>query len=293
MNESRIAIIGLGTLGGFVAQTISEFNFLRKLTLVDFDVIEEKNLINSIYRQCDVGKYKTLSLCDIIQEQNGNNIKIEIVTEKYKEGESIIPENDLIIDCRDYICNRGEDIDVKLFISSRYLIIDCRKNVSYDKSYNGRYLTQLTKNDLRQAALMLTSFMKDGFLDYMRINRIIKEIDLDYLHKVSNDIRHTNKDRNMIIDPDVSKKLLNLEENIDEIIQENKHKDILVTLGDKRVSPLSRMIPKNSIQNPYDIISVMTQMTNTPCTSQYYYILSMSSEQNICNIELLPETGAA
>jgi hypothetical protein len=291
--SGRIAIIGLGTLGGFIAQTISELNFLKKLILIDFDIIEEKNLINSIYRKCDVGRYKTTSLHDIIKEQNGNNIEIEIITEKYKECELIIPEVDLIIDCRDYVCNRGDKIDVRLFISSRYLVIDCRKNTSYDKSYEGRYITQLTKNDLRRAALIFTSFMQDGFLDYMRSNQIIKEIDLDYLHKVSNDIKHKNEDRNVIIDSEISKKLLNLEENINNILEENQHKDIIVTLGDKRTSPLSKMIPKNTIKNPYDIISIMTKMTNTPCTSQYYYIVLMSSEQNICNIELLPETGAA
>lgn len=293
IDEKRVAVIGLGTLGGFVAQTVSELDFLKKITLVDFDIVEEKNLINSIYRSCDVGRYKTTALHDIIYGQN-RNIDIEIITEKYKEYESIIPEVDLIIDCRDYVCTRGNEIDVRLFISSRYLIIDCRKNVSYDKSYEGHYLSQLTKNDLRRASLIFTSFMQDGFLDYMINNKIIKEMDLDYLHKISNDIKHTNEDRNIIIDPEISKKLLNLEDNIGNIISENKHKDVLITVGDKRISPISETIPKNSIKNPYDIISVMTRMTNAVYNeNQYYYILSMSSDTNTCNIELLPETGAA
>jgi len=291
-NESRIAVIGLGTLGGFVAQTVSELNYLRKLTLIDFDIVEEKNLTNSIYRKSDIGRYKTTALHDIIQEQN--NIEIEIITEKYEEYESIIPEVDLIIDCRDYVCNRGDEIDVRLFISSRYLVIDCRQNVSYDKSYEGRYITQLTKNDLRRAALILTSFMQDGFLDYMKNNKIIKEIDLDYLHKVSSDIKNQNEDRNIIIDPDISKKLLNLEGNIKTIVQENKHKDVIVTLGDKKISPLSKMIPKNSSLN--DIIYTMSQMTNTIYNqSQYYYIVSINDndDDDVCNIELIQETGAA
>ncbi len=163
-NESRIAIIGLGTLGGFIAQTISELDFLRKLTLVDFDVIEEKNLINSIYRSCDIGRYKTTALHDIIHEQN-RNIEIEIITERYKEYESIIPEVDFIIDCRDHVCDRGEEIDVRLFISSRYLVIDCRKNVSYEQSYEGRYLTQLT-NYPRTQGLFLTHIPEFFLLKY-------------------------------------------------------------------------------------------------------------------------------
>jgi len=292
MSKSRMTIIGLGSLGGFVTQTILGLNCLRKLTLIDFDIVEEKNLINSIYKKYDVGRYKTTSLYDIIQQQNENNIEIKIINERYEKEKSIIPETDLIIDCRDCFVDRGDEIDVKLFISSRYLVIDCRKNISYDKSYEGRYLTQLTKNDLLGASLIFISFIQDGFLDYMVKNQIIKEFDLDYLNKISNDIKHKNENRHMVINSDVSKKLLNLEENIDEIIQENKHKDVLVTLGEKHFSPVIRRIPKNS--NPNDIISVMNQMTNTVYTqNQYYYILSMSIEKNSCHVELIPEFGSA
>jgi len=96
----------------------------------------------------------------------------------------------------------------------------------------------------------------------------------------------------MIIDYNATKKLLNLEENIDEIIRENKHKDILVSLGEKYFSPVTRRIPKNS--NPSNIINILGQMTNTVYTqNQYYYILSMSSEKNSCHVDLIPEMGSA
>lgn len=291
---NTITVIGIGSLGGFVAHSISELKNLKKLILIDFDIVEGKNLINSIYRKCDVGRYKTSSLHDIIKGQNGNYIEIEIITGKYREGETKIPESDLIIDCRDYVCDRRCDIDIRLFMSSRYLIIDCRKQISYNESYEGKYLSQLTKNDLRRSSLIITSFIQDGFIKYMMDNQIIKEVDIDYLNKVSADVKNKNEDKNIIMNyGNTQNRLLNLEENIGTIIQENKQKDIMVTLGDRRISPLSKIIPKNSFQRPNDVLSTMSQMTNSSHADKYIYILSMTTENNICHVELIPEVGAA
>jgi len=289
----RIAIIGLGTLGGFVAQTISELDFVRKLVLVDFDFVKNHNLMNSIYRKVDVDKYKTTALYDIVKEQCDNNLEIEIITEKYKESETSISQVDLVIDCRDYVCDRNDEIDIRLFISSHYLIIDCRKNVSYDKDYIGKYLSQLTKNDLRRAALIVSSFLQNGFVDYMMKSQIIKEIDLDYIDKILNDIKNSHQERNMIVDYEKSKKLLNLEENIGSIMCENRNKDLMISVGDRKNSLSSKVIKKNSLTNPEIVVNTMTNMVNAKRTSQFYYIVSMTQDKNISYIELLPETGAA
>jgi len=277
----QIAVIGIGTLGGFVAHTLSELDGVEKLILIDFDIVEEKNLINSIYRINDIGQYKTTALYNIIKEQR-SEIEIEIITEKYNEFETVIPEVDITIDCRDFICSRGNKVDVKLYISSRYLIIDCRKNLRYENEYKGIYLTYLTKNDLRRASLIFSTFIQDGFINYLMMNQITKEIDLDYLNKISNDIRNRNE---MIIDYDHSK-LLNLEESVDTIIEENNRKDLMVFLGDKNTSKLSKRIPRNSIKNTNDVVRAISSMN---ISKQYYYIISMTNN----NIELLQETGAA
>lgn len=296
-NLNVITIIGLGTLGGFVSQTLSEINLLKKLILIDFDIIEEKNIINSIYRKYDIGKQKTIALKEIINEQS--NINIEIVNEKYIEGKTIIPKSDLVIDCRDFVCNRGNEIDIRTYISSRYLVVDCRKNIIYEKSYEGKYLSQLNKNDLRKAALILSSFIQDDFIYYMIQNQLIKEIDIDYLNKISNDIKNNNENSNIILDYDYnnnSDKFLNLEENIYDAIKQNKNKDILITLENKESFPLSKTIPKNTITNPNQILSVMTQMTKNQIkydNNDYYYIISTSNDKNVFKVNLIPESGSA
>lgn len=294
MEESSIktiAVIGLGTIGSFLSQSLSELDNLQKLILVDYDRVEMKNIYNSIYRKSDVGKYKTTVLHDIIKDQS--NIDIEILTTRYEEEITELPYSDLIIDCRDFVYNRKNKIDIRLYITSRYLTIDCRKNIVYDKNYEGRYTTLLSKNDLRKATMIVTSFLQSGFIDYMMNNQIVKEISLDYLDEVSNDIKKKYNNRNMIIDYESSKKFLNLEENITDVIRENQKRDILINLdwGDTKY-PIKK-ISKNSITSANDIISILSHIVEKSKDPEKYYIISIIQNQNNYIIGLLPETGAA
>ncbi len=284
-----IVVIGLGTIGGFLSQSLSELDNLRKLILVDYDKVEIKNVYNSIYRKSDVGKYKTTVLHDIIKDQS--SIDIEIFTIRYEEEKTKLPPSDLIIDCRDFVYNRKSEIDVRLYITSRYLVIDCRKNIIYDKNYEGRYTTILSKNDLRKAIMIVTSFLQNDFINYMINNQIVKEISLDYLDEISNDIKNRYNNRNMIIDYESSKKLLNLEENISDIIQENRKKDILITMDNLKY-PIKK-IHKNQIKSANDIISIMSHIIKKSKDPEKYYIVSITQNKNNYIITLLEETGAA
>jgi len=249
-----------------------------------------KNIYNSIYRKSDIGKFKTTALHDIIKDQS--NIEIEILTTRYEEEKTKLPPSDLIIDCRDFVYNRKNEIDIRLYITSRYLVVDCRKNIIYDKNYEGRYTTILSKNDLRKATMIVASFLQNGFINYMMNNQIVKEISLDYLDEISNDIKKKYNDRNAVIDYESSKKLLNLEENITDIIQENRKKDVLITIGDNNKYPIKK-IPKNSINSANDIISTMSKVINKSDDPELYYIISITQTQNNYIINLLPEMGAA
>ena len=61
-----VTVIGVGTLGGFVAAAIANLEGVEKLVVVDHDIVEAKNLINSIYRPIDIDLLKVDSLKDII-----------------------------------------------------------------------------------------------------------------------------------------------------------------------------------------------------------------------------------
>lgn len=138
MLKDQIAIIGCGSLGSILAQKImlysscrkvnlnldlennnennSESEGLKKLLLIDHDIIESKNLpYLSIYP--GENKYlfldKVYVLSDLLRPIDPS---VQIVTsiEKFPVPDSRIPDTYLRIDCRDTHLVDSEDIDIKI-----------------------------------------------------------------------------------------------------------------------------------------------------------------------------------
>lgn len=61
--KKRIALIGVGTIGSWLAHTLARMQV--KMTMYDHDTIEEHNLATQTYGAKDVGKYKV----DVVYEQ--------------------------------------------------------------------------------------------------------------------------------------------------------------------------------------------------------------------------------
>ena len=61
---NNICLIGLGTIGGFLAKNLSEIESIKKLLLIDYDTVETENIKNSIYTNKDIGKLKTSAIYD-------------------------------------------------------------------------------------------------------------------------------------------------------------------------------------------------------------------------------------
>ena len=143
----KIAVIGLGTIGGFLVKNLVELDSVESLILIDYDIVEQSNTKNSIYKKSDVGKLKVDCMYDIVRKID-EEIDITCIKEKYIEGETEIEKCDLVIDCRDFTYDRGSEIDIRLYLSARYLVIDCRKDIKYQSHYEGKYIDELTKNDI-------------------------------------------------------------------------------------------------------------------------------------------------
>ena len=137
----KVAIIGLGSIGGFLAKHLSEFDIVKQLVIVDFDFVERKNISNSIYNFRDIGEFKTSSLENLLQDI----VSIEKINTKYIEGQTWLPQCDLIIDCRDFVYDRRGIIDLRVYISGRSLILDCRKKFKSSTHYRGEY--NITESD--------------------------------------------------------------------------------------------------------------------------------------------------
>lgn len=75
--EDRIHIIGCGSVGSTIAENLARCG-VQKMTLWDFDIVEEHNIVNQMFRSVDVGKPKVEALRDILTEINPD-IAAEIV----------------------------------------------------------------------------------------------------------------------------------------------------------------------------------------------------------------------
>lgn len=277
-----VTIIGVGTLGGFVAEAISNLEGLEKLVVVDHDIVEVKNLSNSIYRQIDIDLPKVDALKDII-----TNVKVETYPIMFEEGKTFLTTTDLVLDCRDSTYNRGSYIDARLYISSRYLIVDCRKNVSYQEQMYGRYIETLTRNDLRYASMTVSMILHSGTIQSLVNLKSVQKYELDYVKKID------NCHYDVLYETDIAEdKFVNLPDKIIPILDLNKSHSLNVVVGDK-MKPMSQtVIPIGALKNGNDLIKSLDSITRLPCEYKNF-VVSFIKEYDKVIIELIPETGAA
>jgi hypothetical protein len=280
-----ITVIGLGTLGGFVVGALSNIETVETLILIDHDTVEQKNLKNSIYRQVDIGLHKTEALTDIISTTS--NITVLSLEEKYIEGKTTIPKCDLILDCRDYTYDRLKEVDARLYISSRYLMVDCRKNVEYKTRTHGKYIMELSKEDLRYAASLVSMLVYNSTIKSLIKNKSVQKYELDYvkhIDKCAYDIVYEN--------PVGEEKFVNLPDHILPIIEANKHSEINLYVGSS-VFPFSELtLPKNSLQTSGDVVISLARAVADQCQFNNF-VVSLHNRGDNVFVELIPETGAA
>lgn len=299
----KVTVIGLGTLGGFLCKHISELENMREIILVDHDIVERHNVTNSVYRYKDIGEFKTNALADLI----GDNVSVTKINKKFIEGQTILPKSDLIIDCRDIVCERLGSIDFRMYLSQRILILDCRRVVRNICEYNGHYSMNLSKSEISKAAFFATQIINSDQLLSMKQNELIHKINLDILANiVDKEMQKTLDNKvDLIYDlTDSTNRLHSLAENIKPILALNKLRDIPVYIGQKNpaierifktMPEESRtkyaVIPKNSLKGGCDVISSLANIIKKEGYKNF--IVSVRSEKGNSFIELLEETGAA
>jgi hypothetical protein len=278
----RIALLGIGTLGGFIAEAIVENEFCKELVIFDKDTVELKNVTNSIYSEIDVGDNKVDALTDILMKKSLFT-KIIKRNEMFIEGETTLQPCDLVIDCRDVIYNRGNLIDCRLHISSRHLFLDCRRNITYQEHINGKYITKVTRLDLKNSALLFSNLVSNNILQNLIQKRIVQSYDLDYFRTTpfgQCDILYEKENG--------EDRFLNLSDNLLPILETNRKVDTELYVG-SRTDPLSKIIlPKRSLQSSNEIIQQLLSATRLHCEFNNFLVVVNNNY-----IELIPETGAA
>jgi molybdopterin/thiamine biosynthesis adenylyltransferase len=114
-----VVVIGAGATGSFTALSLAKMG-VRNIKVYDFDTVEEHNLPNQFYRQCDIGKPKVEALREIIEQFEG--IQINAKNEKYR-GQRLAGIVITCVDSMDVRLNIWKFVknnpDVKLYIDSR------------------------------------------------------------------------------------------------------------------------------------------------------------------------------
>jgi hypothetical protein len=288
---NSICIIGLGTVGGYLAKNISMMlNSVTKLVLIDNDAVLPHNIQNSIYEEKNIFDSKTTALKRKIERQG---LEIEIINTLFVEGITEIPKCDLVIDCSDVTYNRGEIVDARLYISYDKLIIDCKKNMTREELQEGQYLSRLTKSQINYAVSGVIMLIEDGTLKQLIEKQAIHKIPISTLSeeakleisKVHDDIIYDNNP--------YERKLINLKETYPEIIDINKNNEVVVYVGAKDNAVEQRTFPVQNLRTINDIVSNFGALISPTQFNFNYYIISVTNYNKGYYVEILPETGSA
>ena len=76
--HNTIGLVGVGSLGGYLAKKLQEH--VDTIYAVDPDIVEERNLRNSIYIKSDINKPKVIALMEKVSECEFVPIKADIKT---------------------------------------------------------------------------------------------------------------------------------------------------------------------------------------------------------------------
>ena len=120
--NERVHILGCGATGGTIAELLVRFG-ITKITLWDFDIVEDKNIANQIYRYIDIGKPKVEALKDILCDINPDLEKdLEIKSEGWN-GETL---EDYVYLCIDNIETHKEFVKKNKYNSMLKVVFETR-----------------------------------------------------------------------------------------------------------------------------------------------------------------------
>lgn len=129
--DTPILVVGAGWIWSTVVVNLAKM-WMKNITVVDFDTVEDHNLQSQFYRQQDIGKLKVDALKEIVIEQAGieiNTINAEFSPEMTTWMQIVLP----LVDNNDI---RKEIIDASVDVPH---IIDARMWWTFFEIYNMHY----------------------------------------------------------------------------------------------------------------------------------------------------------
>jgi len=160
-------VIGLGGIGGHVADILSSIPSITNIVLFDDDIVELSNLNRTVYQYDHIGQYKVTAMAEIISSRNITasiypiNMKFNEKTCEFIKGNEKLDFfkhlDFMVFDCRDNFFGDYELFDTISSEKGKYKVIRA--------AYNKMSIT---------IDLILLLILYGGLEDMMRIQDLIR-----------------------------------------------------------------------------------------------------------------------
>lgn len=285
----KATIIGTGSLGSFLSWFLSENGY--NLCLIDGDIVLEKNLLTSFFMESDIGKYKVCAIRDRIE--SNFNVDVSSYKAMYKDNTPMVEYSNIVIDCRDFIYTKSKTVDVKAYIGNRNLFIDARENIKYSKRIETSYDLFITKNEIREAAIILSNMIVNKSIDNI-INR-----------KILHTVQLSSYDESIYEEPEIidnfcfsDNKLIEKYPNLEKVTKtaliDNKENNLNVFVVGSSETGISKIVKSGELTSPNDFVDMINKLVNKtdhyPCEN--FSIFNKYIGGKII-IEILPNIGSA
>jgi molybdopterin/thiamine biosynthesis adenylyltransferase len=93
--QKRVGVVGLGSGGGFVAQSLA-MSGVSKFILVDDDTLEENNVVRHVADRRDIGRSKAEAVADLIRQRNPN-AEVDVRIGRIEQHMDILESLDILV----------------------------------------------------------------------------------------------------------------------------------------------------------------------------------------------------
>jgi len=194
----KVAIIGVGALGSYIAEFLARNKL--ELLLIDHDIVKKKNINQRFFKPSYVNKAKVYAAKKELQGM----AKINVIKDKV---ENVNFKAQLMVDCTDNVKSRKNVFEKAKKMLKPYVFVSCSSNVGMftivDKNYMEFESTILNKKAEQQRS-NVCSIAFIASIASMNILKFIKN----------------NKDKSNIIYPKVL--ISNADKNMLEVVQLDK-----------------------------------------------------------------------
>lgn len=279
MKFNGVVIIGVGSLGSFLALEIAENNLFQNMVLIDPEKVEIDNLKSSSFMACNLGDYKV----DAIAEQvSKTGITLKVIRSSFEKNH--FSPNYLKIDCRDMFY--GEKVGhVKVYITDNKLIVDARK-INFDREpERSSYSRIYPKGKYRMASTIISDYISSGYI-YELINKDqVIVVNLDAPLEVVPEREY------LITDDDKIRAFGNITDQFKTIVNYEKSSLELCYMGSKKEVLL------HEIKTPSDLcehmFSLVSEFKDCSYTRDSFILAHTYNHEGKLTFYIIPEKGGA